>query len=59
MREGYIDIKRDMFAFKDVRLVRGTSFTLREVVVIGPRSEKRLAIELKNYENSVPILTAV
>ena len=51
--------KRDTFAFKDVRLVRGTSFTLYEAVVIGLRSEKRLAIEPKNYDNSVPVLTAV
>ena len=43
----------------DVQLDRGTSFTLREVVVIGLRSEKRLAIEPKNSDNSVPVLTAV
>ena len=49
-----------MFAFKDLRLVRGTSFTLREVVVIGPRSEKRQAIEPKELKkNYVPVLTAV
>ena len=59
MREGYFLHKRITFAFKDVRLVRGTSFTLREAVVIGPRSEKRLAREPENYDNSVPVLTTV
>ena len=58
MREGYL-YKRYTFAFKDVRLDRGTSFTLCEAVVIGPRSEKRLAIEPENYDNYVPVLTAV
>ena len=43
----------------DVQLDRGTSFTLRDAVVIGLRSEKRLAREPENCENSVPVLTAV
>ena len=43
---------------KDVRLDRGTSFTLREAEVIGPRSEKRLAREPMNHDDFVPVLTA-
>ena len=58
MREGYL-YKRNMFAFKDMRLDRGTSFTLCEAVVIGPRSEKRLAREPVNHDDSVLVLTAV
>ena len=58
MREGYY-YKRYTFAFKDLQLDRGTSFTLCEAVGIGLRSEKHLAIEPENYDNSVPVLTAV
>ena len=59
MREGYIYKNVKMFAFKDVRLDRGNNFTLREAVVIGPRSDKRLAKEPESREYSVPVLTTV
>ena len=59
MREGYVIKTYKRLLLKDVRLDRGNSFTLREVEVIGPRSEKRLAREPVNHDDSIPVLTAV